>query len=270
MFKIINKNIFTPVPAIEGAKAIDLMDPWKRKSNMNKDLMAIGVGNTLSALIGGLPMISEIVRSRANIDNGAKTRFSNMFHGIFLLLFVASLPGLLHQIPLAALGAMLVYTGCRLASPKEFAHIYRIGSEQLVVFVVTLMAVLATDLLIGVAVGIALEAIIHLIHGAPFRSLFISNIDVAENKNETLIKLNHSAVFSNWLALRKHLETRGLNINKNVTIDFSEVKLVDHTVMSKLNELQLEFSSINRVLTLTGLDSHKPFSSHKLAARKRA
>ncbi len=132
------------------AKAVDLLDPWKRRSNLNRDLVAVGTANVAAAFVGGLPMISEIVRSRANIDNGARTRFADFWHGVFLLICVALIPMWLHLISSGSLAAMLVYTGSRLAHPTEFINVYRIGREQFAIFVTTVIAVLATDLLIGI------------------------------------------------------------------------------------------------------------------------
>src|SRR5262249_50059592 len=140
--------LFTLIGSLESllsAKAIDLIDPWKRKTDFNRDVLAQGVANTISAMLGGLPMISEIVRSKANIDNGAQSRWSNFFHGLFLLAFVLLGSQLIHRIPQAALAAMLVYTGFRLASPWEFVKAYKIGIEQLIVFLATIVATLATD-----------------------------------------------------------------------------------------------------------------------------
>ena len=164
--------IIGSLESILSAKAVDLIDPWKRKTNLDRDIVAVGVGNLCAAMVGGLPMISEIVRSRANIDNGARTRFADMWHGIFLLVCVAFVPMYLHLIPLAALAAMLVYTGFRLAHPTEFVNVFRIGREQLAIFVTTIIMVLWTDLLIGVAAGIALKMMFHIADGLPPRSLF--------------------------------------------------------------------------------------------------
>jgi MFS superfamily sulfate permease-like transporter len=250
------------------AKAIDTIDPWKRKTNLDRDNLAVGVGNLVAALLGGLPMISEIVRSKANIDNGARTRFANLFHGLFLLLFVASVPWLIHRIPMAALGAMLVYTGFRLASPREFANVYMIGREQLVVFVTTIIAVLATDLLVGILIGIGAKFLIHFMNGLPLRSVFKPPLSVEECGEKTyVIRVREAAVFTNWIPLRRRIN--GLNSDKDVVVDLSETLLVDHTVMEKLHELEREFEQSRRRLEIAGLDSHYPFSEHPHAARKK-
>jgi len=252
------------------AKAVDLIDPWKRKADLNRDLLAVGVGNTLSASLGGLPMISEIVRSKANVDNGAQTRFANLFHGLFLLGFVALVPGLIHRIPLAALSAMLVYTGFRLASPREFINVTRIGKEQLIIFLATLVGVLATDLLVGVAIGIAVKLTIHMINGVPLRSLFKPFLDIEPRDAQTcVIRARGSAVFSNWIPFKRQIEHIGLSQRNNLVIDLSETRLVDHSVMEKLHELQEEFEQEGLSLELNGLESHRKLSEHLFSARRR-
>lgn len=253
------------------AKAIDLLDPWKRKSSMDRDCVAVGTANLLTSWVGGLPMISEIVRSKANIDSGAKTRFANFWHGVFLLLCVALIPFVLHRIPLAALAAMLVYTGSRLAHPSEFMHVYRIGKEQLAIFVTTMVMVLATDLLIGVAAGILLKIIIHLANGVPLRTLFKPYIEVQPvDRNTSRIVAHESAVFSNWIPFRRQIEQIGLVQKRNLIVDLSDTRLVDHSVMEKMEEMQQEFQQEGLTLEIQGLDTLRPFSKDALAARKQS
>ncbi|MGE3315520.1 MAG: SulP family inorganic anion transporter [Planctomycetaceae bacterium] len=262
--------IIGSLESILSAKAIDVIDPWKRKTNLNRDIAAVGVANLCASLVGGLPMISEIVRSKANIDNGARTRFADMWHGLFLLLCVALIPTLLHRIPLAALAAMLIFTGFRLTHPREFLHVYRIGPEQLLIFVATLVGVLATDLLVGIIIGIGVEAALHLINGVPFRSLFKPDLDIdMEDEKTALVRAKYSAVFSNWISLRRQLVRLGIQEGLNVTLDLSDTKVVDHSVMEKLHELQTDFENAGTELQVIGLDGHIQFSEHPLSSRKR-
>ncbi len=256
--------------SILSAKAVDLLDPWKRKSSMDRDIVAVGVGNLAVAMLGGLPMISEIVRSKANIDNGARTRFANMWHGLFLLVCVAFIPMLLHLIPLAALAGMLIYTGFRLAHPKEFINVYRIGKEQLLIFVCTLIAVLATDLLIGIAIGIGLKILIHVSRGVPLKSLFRPTMTVDDVDGQTvMLSVGDSAIFSNWIPLRRQIEQAGLLEGKNVILNMSGTKMVDHSVMEKLHDMEQEFAIQGLTLTINGLEGHVSATDHYLAARHR-
>jgi MFS superfamily sulfate permease-like transporter len=251
------------------AKAVESLDPYRRKTNLNRDLLAVGTANLAASMVGGLPMISEIVRSRANIDNGAKTRYSNFWHGIFLLVCVALLPTFLHLIPLSALAAMLVYTGFRLAHPREFINIYRIGREQLIIFVVTIVAVLATDLLVGVLIGIALKIVIHMANGVPLSSIFKPFLEVEQlDEKHCLIRAHKSAIFSNWIPFRRQIEDLGLVQKQNLTIDLSDTKLVDHSTMEKLHEMQLLFAEEGLELNVVGLEVHKAVGAHTLAARR--
>lgn len=262
--------IIGTLESILSAKAIDAIDPWKRKTDMNRDVLAVGFANLGASLLGGLPMISEIVRSKANIDNGAKTRFADMWHGILLLMCVSLLPSTLHLIPKAALAAMLIYTGYRLAHPSEFMHAYHVGREQLIIFVTTLLVTLWTDLLFGVAAGIGMKFFIHILNGVPMKSFFKAYLDIEPVSEDTVkIRASESAVFSNWIPFKRQIEHIGLVQRKNLVVDISDAKLVDHTVMEKLHEMQAEMEAEGLRLEIVGLEQHQALSEHGAAARKR-
>lgn len=249
-------------------KAIDMMDPFKRKSNYNKDLIAVGVGNIITAVLGGLPMISEVARSSSNVNNGAKTRWANFFHGFFILIFVLVASRYIEMIPNAALAAMLISVGIKLAHPKEFVHTFHIGKEQLAIFLVTIFFTLFEDLLVGIAAGMLLKIIIHLVNGAPFSSLFKVPVEISFNDNDYYVKIKKSALFTNFIGIKNKLES--IPSGFNVTIDLGETKLTDHSVMENLNHFKHDYEASGGHVHITGLDDHKALSKHELASRKKS
>jgi MFS superfamily sulfate permease-like transporter len=263
--------MFARVGSIESllsAKAVDALDPAKRRADLDKDLFATGVGNLVSGLLGALPMISEIVRSSANLHAGAKSRWANFFHGIFLLLFVVGAPWLLTKIPLAALAAMLVFTGLHLTSPRVFAKNWKIGPEQMVTFACTLALTIATDLLVGVFGGVVVKTLLHLRAGMPLSQTFSPRVHVETHADGVTMHVEQAAVFSNYLTIRRHLAR--LPGSAAVTIDLAQTRLVDHTVMEKLHQLQDEWRQEGRTLEIVGLDDHARVSAHALSTRRKS
>lgn len=243
--------------------AVDNLDPLRRKSDLNKDLLSVGIGNLISALVGGLPMISEIVRSKANIDSEAKSKYANVAHGVFLLLSIILLPGVLTKIPLAALAALLVYTGARLAHPTELIHTLERGRDQLLLFVTTLVVTLLTDLLVGVAVGILLKIVLHLIRGVKPADFFKLDYDKEVTNGSLVIKLKGSLVFSNFLKLMSLLNGELKGDIKKIELDLSGTTIVDHTIQDKLE------TSRPQGVSIIGLDKHVGVSNHGLSFKKR-
>lgn len=230
-------------------KAVDSLDPQRRKSDLNRDLFAVGIGNCVCGLLGGLPMISEVVRSYANMSYGAKTKFANFFHGAFLLLYVALLTKVIHLIPISALSGVLCVTGYRLAAPKHFVELKKIGIEQLVVFIVTIVATLKTDLLIGVTLGILTEFVLSMSLGAIPLAIFKSKFKITKNSNQVHLKCPKVCSFVNVMTFKK-ITSR--TKEKSLLIDFSETYFVDHTFMKEI--MDIKDDDTKKSITLIGLE----------------
>jgi len=251
--------------SLVSAVAIDKLDPYKRESDLDRDLMAVGAGNMLSGFIGGLPMISEIVRSSANIENGAKTGWANFSHGLIFLVFVLLFPHFIHNIPLATLAALLVYTGYRLADPKNFKQVLDIGVDQLWLFVITIIGVLATDLLIGVTLGIIAKLAIELLRGVWPRNLFKIYFDIQRPDDETIkVTLFGSALFSNFLPFKNALSK--IEPGKTIILDFSKGYLIDYSVMQFIDDFSRDYQAHGGKCQQIA-HALKKFSDNKLAAR---
>lgn len=250
------------------ASAVDKLDPYKRSSNLNRDLAAVGIGNLIAGMLGGLPMIAEIVRSSSNINNGAKTGWSNFFHGLFLLIFVALFPKLIHEIPLAALAALLVFTGFRLASPKEFAKTLAVGLDHFAVFLITIVGVLATDLLVGVAIGILVELAIHVSRGLKLRNAFNMAYRMVKTDTGTYhLEVHGAAVFSNFITLKSLLAD--FPARKTLYFDLSETDLIDHTVLEFIHQFAYDYRHAGGQCQIVGLEDHHSYSDHELSSKRK-
>jgi MFS superfamily sulfate permease-like transporter len=211
-------------------EAVDELDPYKRITPTNRELKAQGIGNILSGLLGGLPVTSVIVRSSANVNAGAKTKLSTIFHGLLLLLCVALIPNLLNQVPKAALAAILVFTGYKLAKPALFISYYKKGWDQFAPLVITIIAILMTDLLKGVVIGIGIGMIFIL------RTNFKSAVLVVKDKNNYLIRLRSHVSFLNKPILKRALGK--IEEDAFVIIDISKAEFVDHDILEVIEDFQ--------------------------------
>lgn len=209
-------------------EACDKLDPYKRVTNNNRELKAQGVGNIVSGMIGGLPLTSVIVRSSANINAGAKSKLSAILHGILLLLCVAFIPVLLNKIPYAALASILIYTGYKLAKVSLFKEFFKKGWDQFIPFVVTIIAILFTDLLKGIIIG--------LVVGLYFvmRSNYKSAVFVVNDENKFLFRLRKDVSFLNKPAVKRKLEE--VPENAYVLIDITRADFIDKDIIDTINE----------------------------------
>lgn len=264
---VISIALIGTIESVLSTFAVDKLDKEKRTSDLDKDLLSKGVCNTFLGFIGGLPIISEIVRSSANIDNGARTPLSNFVHGVMILVFVAFFPNLLHQVPLAALSALLIGVGWRLAHPTQFVHAKEIGRDNITTYLVTFITTLASDLLIGVAAGVVTKLVLTFMAGVKPRDLLKLKINTVDLGNETQIKIQGPIVFTNSLQLKRELD-KNMQGNKPVTLDLSQVTFIGHSVMDMIDRTKGNYENNGTKIVLKNNEHLRPLSSHALATRK--
>jgi MFS superfamily sulfate permease-like transporter len=209
-------------------EATDKIDPFRRITPLNRELKAHGTANVLSGLIGGLPLTSVVVRSSANIHAGARTKASTITHGAILLLAVALIPRLLQLIPLSALAGILIVTGFKLTKPSIYKEMYDKGASQFVPFVITVIAIVFTNLLLGVFIGV-LTAIFFIL-----KTNFRESVIMVSEGNNFLLKLTKDVSFLNKATLRDYF--LGIPENSIVTIDGSQSHFIDQDIREVIND----------------------------------
>jgi MFS superfamily sulfate permease-like transporter len=209
-------------------EAIDKLDPLKQVTPTNRELKAQGIGNIVSGMLGGLPVTSVIVRSSANVNSGAKSKLSAIMHGVLLFLFVLLIPAILNKIPLAALAAILIYTGYKLARLPMIREFYDKGWDQFIPFMVTILAILFTDLLIGIMIGIFVGLFFVM------RSNFKSSVFVINDENKYLVRLRKDVSFLNKPLVKAKLES--VPPDSFVIIDATRADFIDKDVIDVINE----------------------------------
>jgi len=248
-------------------KAIDAMDPLKRTSDYNADLFGLGTGNFIAALLGGLPMISEVVRSSANVGFGARTKAANFFHGLFLLLSMLFLIPVIELIPNASLAALLIFAGYRLASPRQFGRALGIGRAHLLVLLVTIAVTLVEDLLLGVASGIVLKLLLNWAMGAKPGGFFKLNFAFHREGGIQRLEIRSTVQFTHLVALKKVLAQANPAIPLH--IDLTPCDFADHCFVSFVLEYCARARSEGRDVQLLGLSEMKPRSRHPEAVHVR-
>lgn len=237
--------IVASLETLLSVEATDKLDPDKRITPTNRELKAQGLGNVISGLIGGLPVTQVIVRSSANISFGGKTKMSAIMHGFFLLISALTIASVLNMIPLASLAAILLMVGYKLAKPALFKQMYKLGWEQFIPFAATVVAILATDLLKGITIGVLLGIFYTLRHSYR-NSHHMKNITTNEKGQEVHhLVLAEEVSFFNKASVMQVMDA--IPANSKVIIDYSKSKSIDYDVM----ELIINYESNAKTKNIT-------------------
>lgn len=253
-------------------EASDRLDLQRRITDTNLELKAQGIGNLISSFIGGLPMTSVVVRSSANANSGATSKLSTIIHGILLLICVLSIPVVLNLIPLATLAAVLIMVGYKLAKPATFKHFWHLGKFQFIPFIATVVAVVATDLLKGVGIGLAIS-VFYILQGNMKRAYYLSR-EKLDDADEIKMKLAEEVSFLNKAAIKKTL--KNIKPNSKVIIDARETSYIATDVLEMIQDFaNIRAKEEDITVELLGFktsyrDYERDEESHILITHKRA
>ena len=268
---VISITLISSIESLLSIKAVDKLDPQKRRSNTNKDMKALGLATIVSGFLGGMNVVTVIARSSVNVNNQASNRSANFFHAAFLFVMVLVFQDQLRRIPLTSLAAILVYTGYKLAAPAIFVRMYQVGKEQLLVFLTTLISTLLTDLITGVLIGLLATFVVHVLLNKAFwlfsLNLLKPNV-LMYKENETqnyYVGIIHFCTFLNFYKLKSKLDK--IPQDERAVVDFSLCSFVDHTVQESLQNYEELFEQKGGGLEIIGLDIHETDSSHPFAVR---
>src|SRR5690606_35604542 len=220
----------------------------------NRELFAQGIGNMSSGLLGGLPLTAVIVRSSANVNSGGRTRQSAILHGIWLLLAVITIPSIINLIPLSCLAAILLHTGYKLAKPSSFKQMWHKGLDQFVPFVVTILAVVFTDLLTGVGVGL-LVAMFYILRNN-LSNAFEYDVEENEDGAKITFTLAEEVTFLNKAAIQKAIYGLPRRINE-IVIDGSQSRYIDKDVIEVIKDFEQNAVSKGKSIELVGIVNKK-------------
>jgi MFS superfamily sulfate permease-like transporter len=250
--------IIASLESLLSTEAGDKLDPYKRVTPTNRELKAQGLGNLISGLIGGLPMTAVIVRTSANVNAGAKTKLSAIFHGLLLLISVVAFAAVLNQIPLACLAAVLLVVGYKLAKISLFKEMYKLGWEQFIPFIVTVVAIQFSDLLKGIALGM-LVAIFYILR-TNYRRDYEFHHEKKSDGGAITMKLSEHVTFINKGSIAKKLAD--IQNDSKVTIDASQSHYIDLDVLEIIYDFETAAQLKNIEVTLVNMPARVSVSGH--------
>ncbi len=245
-------------------EATDKIDPEKRVTPKNRELIAQGIGNIASGMIGGLPVTQVIVRSSANIQSGGKTKMAAVIHGILLVASVVAIPFLLNQIPLSVLAAILLIVGYKLAKPALFKSMYQLGWKQFIPFVITIAGIIFTDLLVGIGLGV-LIGVLFLLYDSYKNSHSMIHHEMENGKEVVKMELAEEVTFINKAPIS--YELNNLPVEAELEIDVTKTKYLDNDIVEIINDFLASSEEKNistRLISEKGTEENPKDISHVL------